>query len=87
MEMAPSLKELFQGTATVGERGQVVIPVQAREACGIQPGDKLLAFVHPAGSGVVFIKLEAMLQVSSLLSQLLAETENSAISDPQEETT
>ena len=87
MKMPANLKQLFQGTATVGERGQVVIPVQAREACGIQPGDKLLAFVHPAGSGVMFIKLEAMLEVSSLLSQLLTEMENSVISDPEEETT
>ncbi len=29
-------------TATVGEKGQIVIPKQAREIFGIRPGDTLL---------------------------------------------
>ncbi len=29
-------------TATVGEKGQIVIPKQARELFGIKPGDTLL---------------------------------------------
>ena len=29
-------------TATVGEKGQIVIPKQAREIFGIKPGDTLL---------------------------------------------
>lgn len=33
-------KKLF-GTATVGTKGQVVIPAEAREALGIQSGDRL----------------------------------------------
>ncbi len=35
-------EQLFYGTTTVGERGQVVIPVEAREKLGIKAGDKLL---------------------------------------------
>jgi len=34
----------FYGSVTVGERGQVVIPAEARKDFGIQPGDKLLVF-------------------------------------------
>lgn len=30
------------GTAKVGDRGQIVIPKEARELFGIQPGDTLL---------------------------------------------
>ncbi len=30
------------GTAKVGERGQIVIPKEARELLGIRPGDTLL---------------------------------------------
>ena len=75
MELSDNLSQLFLGTATVGERGQVVIPAAARDSCGIKPGDKLLAFVHPAGSGVLFLKLEAMVEVSSLLHQLLEDME------------
>jgi len=33
-------KKLF-GTATVGTKGQVVIPAEAREAFGVEPGDRL----------------------------------------------
>lgn len=33
---------LYAWTATVGEKGQIVIPKQARELFGIKPGDTLL---------------------------------------------
>ena len=32
------------GTAKVGDRGQIVIPKEARELFGIKPGDTLLIF-------------------------------------------
>ena len=32
----------FAWTATVGEKGQIVIPKQARDVFGIKPGDTLL---------------------------------------------
>ncbi len=35
-------KGKYAWTATVGEKGQIVIPKQAREVFGIQPGDTLL---------------------------------------------
>ena len=34
----------FYGSVTVSERGQIVIPAQARRDFGIKPGDKLLVF-------------------------------------------
>ena len=35
-------KGKYAWTATVGEKGQIVIPKQAREIFGIKPGDTLL---------------------------------------------
>jgi len=35
-------EQRFAWTATVGEKGQIVIPKQAREVFGIVPGDTLL---------------------------------------------
>lgn len=35
-------KGMYAWTATVGEKGQIVIPKQAREVFGIRPGDTLL---------------------------------------------
>ena len=38
----PKPKGKYAWTATVGEKGQIVIPKQAREIFGIKPGDVLL---------------------------------------------
>ncbi len=64
-------QQQFAGSVTVGERGQVVIPAEARERCRIQPGDKLLAFIHPAGEGVLLVKLEAALNMATSLLALV----------------
>ena len=37
-------RELFYGTVTLGERGQVVVPAEAREAMNLKKGEKLLVF-------------------------------------------
>ena len=37
-------KPRFYGTTVVGERGQAVIPAEAREALKLKKGDKLLVF-------------------------------------------
>lgn len=52
--------EYFYGSATVGERGQIVIPAEARSELGIQPGDKLLILKHPVYQGLMVAKFEAM---------------------------
>lgn len=51
--------QCFYGAVTVGERGQVVIPVEARNQLGIKPGDKVLILKHPVYSGLVVTKIEA----------------------------
>ena len=35
-------KGKYAGTVTVGTKGQIVIPKEARELMGIQPGDTLI---------------------------------------------
>jgi AbrB family looped-hinge helix DNA binding protein len=52
-------KKLF-GTATVGTKGQVVIPADAREAFGIQPGDRLYVMGSPSKKIVALIPEEQM---------------------------
>lgn len=44
MDMGKRPEGKYAWTATVGEKGQIVIPKQAREVFGIQPGDTLLLF-------------------------------------------
>lgn len=42
MENGKYPKGKYAWTATVGEKGQIVIPKQAREVFGIKPGDTLI---------------------------------------------
>jgi len=55
----PSLAEYFFGTVTVGERGQVVIPAEARRQFGVESGDKLLVFSHPMSHWFCMVKIDA----------------------------
>jgi AbrB family looped-hinge helix DNA binding protein len=57
------------GTVTVGERGQVAIPQEAREQYNIQPGDKLLVISGLFG-GVALVPQDV---VSSALQGIFAE--------------
>lgn len=66
-------KPEFQGSTTVGERGQIVLPAEVRKKHGIKPGDKLLVISNPLPHGVWAI----MLMEGSVLNQVLKEmTEN-----------
>ncbi|HEY3396552.1 MAG TPA: AbrB/MazE/SpoVT family DNA-binding domain-containing protein [Armatimonadota bacterium] len=72
----------FMGSVTVGERGQVVIPIAAREKCGLEPGDKLLAFVHPSGAGVFLMKLSAAVDMAEAF-QMLLQTGSDAVEEDE----
>jgi AbrB family looped-hinge helix DNA binding protein len=70
--MCPQKKscEECYGTATVGEKGQVVIPREARELMKLKKGDKLLVF----GMGddmIAFSKLSNLEKFASHLSERL----------------
>lgn len=47
------------GTAKVGDRGQIVIPKEARELFGIKPGDTLL-IVGEADAGLIVSRPEVL---------------------------
>ena len=66
-----SLKDHFYGAATVGERGQIVIPVEARKRYGIETGDKILIMGAPHDRGLMLIKIEALREfMTTILSDL-----------------
>ena len=70
------LKQLFYGAVTIGERGQVVVPAEARKACHMDPGDKLLVFGHPMGAGVFLTKVENVQAFLGAMQQLAGVDEN-----------
>jgi AbrB family looped-hinge helix DNA binding protein len=61
------------GTAVLGPRGQLVIPVEARKELGIDTGDKLLVFGHFGGRGLIFIEVEAVEELFNIMSSRLDE--------------
>ncbi|AGK55352.1 AbrB/MazE/SpoVT family DNA-binding domain-containing protein [Bacillus sp. 1NLA3E] len=48
------------GTTSVGERGQVVIPAEAREELNIKPGEKFVVFGDARKGTVILVKSEIM---------------------------
>ena len=54
------MDDCFYGSVTVGERGQVVIPAEARAELDIAPGDKLLIMRHPVYKGLMVAKLDSL---------------------------
>jgi AbrB family looped-hinge helix DNA binding protein len=63
----------FYGSVTVSERGQIVIPVEAREDFNIKTGDKLLVFGDfEKGIGIATIDIiqKTMIAASDLFSDV-----------------
>lgn len=58
----PKGKYVF-GTAKVGEKGQIVIPKEAREVFNIKPGDNLL-ILGDESSGIVVTKTDVINDVA-----------------------
>ena len=51
----------FFGTVTVGRRGQVALPAQARKQLGLEPGDQLVVLTDSA-QGLALIPLRFLLE-------------------------
>ena len=56
---------------TVNEKGQVVIPADARSLVNISAGDKLLVMMHPSKEGIVLIKPKSLEKLArNILNQV-----------------
>ena len=69
----------FYGAVTVSERGQIVIPAEARRDFGIEVGDKLLV-LGDLGKGIALARAA---KVVGLMTELLGMFQSS--SEPDEE--
>jgi AbrB family looped-hinge helix DNA binding protein len=62
-------KPIFYGSTTVGERGQIVLPVKLRNDFKISKGDKLLVIVDPHGSRINLINPDTMSKFLDMMSK------------------
>jgi AbrB family looped-hinge helix DNA binding protein len=63
------------GSATLGPRGQVVIPANARKELGIETGTTLLVFLGPGGRGLILFKADAVERILRMASESLSAVE------------
>ena len=62
------------GTAKVGDRGQIVIPKEAREFFGIEPGDTLL-ILGKSQTGLIVTKPETLDDLANQIFQSVEDEE------------
>ena len=67
--VSPKGKHIF-GLVTVGERGQIVIPKDAREIFAINPGDKLLV-MGDEQQGLAIVKTDALQNFASFILEAM----------------
>ncbi|PIU24141.1 AbrB family transcriptional regulator [Candidatus Berkelbacteria bacterium CG08_land_8_20_14_0_20_39_8] len=65
----------FFGSTTMGERGQLVVPIEAREKLKIEKGEKLLVFgVHD--KAIVITKLSSFKRLQKEMGKRYQEVED-----------
>ena len=65
----------FYGSVTVGERGQIVIPAEARKRYHIETGDKLLILGTPTEKGLTLCKIGALREFMNTFLEALQRAE------------
>jgi len=60
------MKDKFHWSVTVGEKGQIVIPKQARELFGIKPGDQLLLLADTS-RGLAIPQNESLEEITRII--------------------
>ncbi len=85
MKDIPKGKHLF-GFAKIGEKGQILIPKEAREVFGLKPGDKLLMLGDEA-RGIALIKVDEATMFADMMPQIpiIGEPAESATSGGKDE--
>jgi AbrB family looped-hinge helix DNA binding protein len=65
----------FYGSTTVGERGQVVIPAEARRDFKITPTTKLLVFGYQRHGGLMLTRAETISEFIDLANVMIENLE------------
>jgi AbrB family looped-hinge helix DNA binding protein len=66
----------FYGATTIGERGQMVIPAEARKDFNITPANKLLVFGSEGHGGLMIVKAEDITKFIATATEMLRSFED-----------
>ncbi len=64
-----SKRKIVYGVVTVSEKGQIVIPIDARRDLDIKTGDKLIVLKRKDEAGLTLIKLDKMDELMFLIQE------------------
>jgi AbrB family looped-hinge helix DNA binding protein len=64
------------GTATLNEKGQLVIPVEARHKLGLEPGSRVVIMSSPDRPALTLIKAEVLEEMVRDLADALDATKD-----------
>lgn len=59
----------FMGAATVGSKGQIVVPQEVREQMNIKTGDRLVILASPQKAGFMAVKPEVFDTILSKMGE------------------
>lgn len=65
----------FYGATTIGERGQMVIPAEARKDLNLVPSTKVMVFAGPIGEGLLIVKADSIAEMLAHANQMLSGVE------------
>ncbi len=69
----PPVSEIY-GTSMINEKGQVVIPAEARKKLQIKSGDRFLIIGTPFDDGIVIVKAKAFAEHLGKIAKMLKES-------------
>jgi AbrB family looped-hinge helix DNA binding protein len=75
--------KFLYGTVTVGERGQIVLPIEARKHFNIKPGDKLLV-AGDLKKGLAIMKANILKEVALKILGAIGSRTKGAESEKEE---
>ena len=65
----------FYGATTIGERGQVVVPAEARKDLDLTHSTKIMVFGAPMGEGLLLVKADSVAEMLAHASKMLSGVE------------
>ena len=65
----------FYGTAVVGERGQIVIPAEARRVAELTPGTKMIVLGGPGGKMLMLAKADSIAEMMAKMMEHMSRLE------------